>query len=138
MVGVFLIESYIYKHTSFIMGFALILCGLVISGSTPLFFPKIRKQFEKNMHKIYPAQKIFIGIEMANLIALGCSQMAINLGDPSLVSAVQTTIPAHTFFISIILYKLFGRFGNQETRHELEKKLLAVLLMFFGVLIISY
>jgi drug/metabolite transporter (DMT)-like permease len=137
MVCVFLLESFIYKHISFILGFNIIIFGFVMSGSILLLSKQIRNTFRKSMYKIYPARKLFLIIEILNLIALICSQLAISFGDPSLVSAVQTTIPAYAFIISILLFYFTNQIGSFRALKNLHWKILNVVLMMIGVILLS-
>jgi hypothetical protein len=90
------------------------------------------------MADLRPAIPMIVGIEVANLVALFMSQRAIDLGIPSLVAAVESTIPAYTFALSIALV-LFTkeRFGDPKAWHRLPLKLILVGIMAVGVVLLS-
>lgn len=44
------------------------------------------------------------GIEVAHLIAVGTSQYVVSYGTPSLAAAVDASIPAYRFVLSLVLY----------------------------------
>ena len=89
------------------------------------------------MATLRPAIPLIIGIEVANLIALFMSQRAIDLGVPSLVCAVEASIPAYTLLLAILLLAITKRFGDEEARNWLFPKLLLVAIMVFGVWLVS-
>ncbi len=131
------LEKIVYEQTPFFLGFLLITFGLILVGLFPLLFVRVRRIFSRNMHKLRKAFVIFIGIEIANLFALASSQNAIRLGDPSLVAAVETTLPAYIFISSIILLFVYPKFGDPDTWHKLPQKLLIVIVMVCGVWLLA-
>jgi len=132
-----LIEDKVFQHASYINGFLLITLGLVLAGSAPLLFKNVRKTFSRNAHLLKPAINIFIAIEVLNLFALATSQRAIYLGNPSLVAAVETSVPAYTFLLSLILIFFSSRFGDIETLKHLPVKFGLVGLMVLGVFLVA-
>jgi uncharacterized membrane protein len=138
MVAVFLMENYLYRHSFFLISFLFVMTGLIVTGVMPLAFTRVRGSFRASLHTIAPAWKIFLGIEAANLLALTSSQLAMKLGIPSLVSAVQTMVPVYTFILSLILFNRTERFGAAETLDKLPWKISSVFLMIIGVLLVSY
>ena len=56
---------------------------------------------------------------------------------PSLVSAVEASIPAYTFLLSLMLFAATRKYGEEEARHRLPAKLLLVAAMVFGVWLVS-
>lgn len=108
-VAALLIEDTVYTNTNYFTGFYIIITGLIISGLLPLGFKRARNRFKKNLHILKPALKIFVLIEISNLFALATSQKAIDLGVPSLVAAVETSVPAYIFVLSLILLGLSSK-----------------------------
>jgi hypothetical protein len=136
-VGVLLLEQYIFEHVSFFIAFFLITAGIVISGFCPLLLSSVRKTFTDNISSLKTAGMIIIGIEIINLSAIFCNQQAIYRGIPSLVAAVETTVPVYTFLLSVLLFLLMPQYADPRVRHRLHHKLLLVSLMTIGVGILS-
>lgn len=133
-VSAILIEKYVFEQGAFLAGFMFIIIGVVLSGVLPvLIIPNIRKAFVQNVPKLKPLAPVFVGIEMANLIALYLSQKAIDLGSPTLSAAMETTVPGYTFLLTMLLLSLKHRFGNQEARYKIGTKLVLVGIMTAGV-----
>lgn len=132
-----LLEDRVFLHTSYFVGFLAITLGLICTGIVPLFFRKVRKVFNRNTHRIKPAINVFLIIEILNLCALATSQKAIALGNPSLVAAVETSVPAYTFILSLILILFSSKFGDIETLKNLPLKFALVGLMIIGVFLVS-
>ena len=135
--GALLAEKHVFEEATFFVGFLLITVGIILSGSAPLVVPSVRRTFSKNMATLRPAIPMIVGIEIANLIALFMSQRAIDLGVPSLVAAVEASIPAYTFVLAIVVLALTNRFGDEESRNWLVAKLLLVGFMALGVWLVS-
>jgi drug/metabolite transporter (DMT)-like permease len=134
-VAAILIEKYVFEQGTFLISFAFVIMGVALSGVLPiLVMPSVRKAFSKNIPKLKPLAPLFIGIEMANLAALYMSQRAVDLGSPSLASAMETTVPGYTFLLTILLLSLKHRFGNEEARYQLRTKLVLVGIMVAGVM----
>lgn len=134
-VAAILIEKYVFVHSTFYVGFAFVIMGVVLSGVLPLtVVPSIRKAFCNNVPKLQPLAPLFICIEMANLVALYMSQRAVDLGSPSLSAAMETTVPGYTFLLTILLVSLNHRFGNEEAKYHLRTKLVLVGIMTVGVM----
>lgn len=133
-VSAILIEKYVFVHSTFLISFMFIIMGVVLSGVLPLLMvPSIRNAFSNNLPKIKPLAPLFLGIEFANVIALYLSQRAVDLGSPTLASAMETTVPGYTFLLTILLIALKHRFGNEEARYKLRTKLILVGIMTAGV-----
>ena len=132
-VAALLIEKRVFDGGAFFMGFLLITVGIIVTGAAPLLIPSVRAAFIGNMATLRPAIPMIVGIEIANLIALLMSQRAISLGDPSLVAAVESSIPAYTFVLAVLLLAMTKRFGDDEARHWLPFKLALVVVMAVGV-----
>lgn len=80
---------------------------------------------------------MIVGIELANLTALFMSQRAVDLGVPSLVAAVEASLPAFTFALAIILWAVTKRFGDDEAHRRLVLKFSLVGVMGLGVWLVS-
>lgn len=136
-VAAYLIEDRVFEKVPFFMGFLFITAGLVFTGTLPLLLKKVRNSLKRNFHKLHPAVSIFIAIEIANLCALAAAQKGIDLGIPSLVAAVETTIPSYTFLLSLVFLYVYPKFGDRDTFHRLPVKLSLVGIMVIGVWMVS-
>jgi hypothetical protein len=125
-----------YTDAPFFVGFLYVTLGIVLTGAAPLTHRGVRNAFRLNMAALRPAFGLIVGIEMLNLIALFMSQRAIDLGVPSLVAAVEATIPAYTFALSILL-TLATRFGDRRAAERMPWKLVLVGAMAIGVFLVS-
>lgn len=135
---VFLAEEKLFTLIPFITGFYLITAGIVLAGVFPLVLHReTRLIFVKNKSLLLGAAKFFVLIEIVNLVALGSSQKAIDLGVPSLVSAIEATIPAFTFIISGLLFLLTPKFGNKESLKKAPTKMMLVALMALAIMLIA-
>lgn len=134
-ISAILIEKCIFMHSDFFISFLFVLLGVVLSGTLPLLFaPAIRREFSRNLPKLQPLAPLFLGIETINVIALYLSQRAVDLGSPSLTSAMETTVPGYTFLLSILLFSTKRRLGNDAARYKLRTKLVLVGIMTAGVI----
>lgn len=133
----FLIQKKVFTLSPVYQAFLVSSLSIATAGLAPLLSPRHLKAFQQNWRNIRPAFRFLLAIEIANLIALGTSQYAVSYGYPSLVSAVEGTIPAYAFLISMFLYSVFRKYGEEEARHHLLTKLLLVCVMAFGVWLVS-
>ncbi len=135
-VVAYLLMSRLYQSMDFFITFYSIITGIVVSGLAPLLIKKIRRRFSSSMIKIKPALLFFAVIEIANVLALGSAQMAIKLGDASLVAAAETTAPAFTLLLSIVW---LSRMKNSQVAlwNNFEAKMLVGGTMVYGVWLIS-
>lgn len=133
----YLINDWVFNYTNFILAFSFTCIGIILVGLTPLFIKKIRNQIKTNTKNIFSYAKVFVLIEFVNVIALLFAQLAISKGSPALVAAAETTIPAFTFSISILLIVLYGRFGDRRAMQKFPLKLTTVGIMTVGVYFIS-
>lgn len=78
-----------------------------------------------------------LAIELINLVALLMSQQAVALGIPSLVAAVETTIPAYTFILSIVLHRLNLPLNDARVFYQLRLKWLLLGIMMVGIFGVS-
>jgi uncharacterized membrane protein len=136
-VAYFLILKHVFAISPVYQAFLIITVSMIVAGLSPLLLTHFRSVFHANWPRIRPAISFLVAIEIANLIAVGTSQYAVNYGQPSLVSSVEAAIPAYTFVISLILYAVFRKYGEEEARHHLPLKLLLVAAMVFGVWLVS-
>ncbi len=133
----FLVQKKAFTFSPVYQVFLVSSLSIASAGLTPLLSPRHFRVFRQNWGRIRPAFGFLLAIEVANLIALGTSQYAVSYGYPSLVSAVEGTIPAYAFVISMVLYAVFRKFGEEEAHHHLLSKLLLVGVMAFGVWLVS-
>jgi drug/metabolite transporter (DMT)-like permease len=137
-VAVILIEKYVFQHSAFVISFMFILIGVVLSGVLPLLLASnVRKTFCSNIPKLKPYIPLFIGLEFANVFALYLSQKAVDLGSPTLSSAMEATVPAYSFLFTIVLLFFKHRYGNEDARYRLRTKLVLVGIMAVGVMQIA-
>jgi drug/metabolite transporter (DMT)-like permease len=136
-VAMFLLQDIVFDAISYSEGFYLITTGLIIAGFSPLLFSKCRNTLKKEGKVLTAGVKIFLLIEVVNLAALACSQRAVSLGIPSLVAAVESIIPAYTFALSIAILVLVPKYGDEDSKKYIMKKLSLVGIMFYGVLLVS-
>lgn len=139
-VASYLFMDVLYSSMHYFIGFLIITTGIIISGVIPLGFSNVRKVFRKNWHRIHPSLGIFFFIEIINLFALAAAQMSISLGNPSLVAAVETTMPAYTFLISALLISTTGnrkKYGDLIAWHHFPWKIVNIGLMAVGVWLLS-
>jgi len=136
-VILFLIEDHIFATIPFFTGFYLITVGLILTGVVPLASPPIFTLFRKNFSILRRAATIFVGVEIINLCALFTSQKAIDLGEPSLVAAVESTIPAYTFFFSTCLLILLPAYGDPLAKKNIKAKMILVCAMMVGVYLVA-
>ena len=110
---------------------------MVGAGLSPLLLPKCRRIFRCNWPRIRPVLWLLFAIEVANLIAVATSQYAVSYGTPSLVAAAEASIPAYTFALSLVLFAVTRKYGEEEARQRLPAKFLLVTTMVFGVWLVS-
>ncbi|MGZ8185548.1 MAG: EamA family transporter [Methylobacter sp.] len=128
-----LIQKMVFEQGSFFICFLIVMVGIIGSGALPLLIPDIRKAFCKNTGTLRPAIPMLIGIEVVNWVALYTALRAVDLGDPALVAAVETTIPGYTFALTLLLGATTKRFDRKEARQRLPIKLALVAAMTVGV-----
>lgn len=136
-VTALLLEDSVFEHMTYLEGFFLNSIGLILMGIAPLALKRARELFLRNATQLKNAMHIFFGIEFLNLCALATSQRAISLGNPSLVAAVETTVPAYTFLLSIAFLKIYPKFGDEESLHHLLIKFFLVAFMALGVFLVA-
>jgi drug/metabolite transporter (DMT)-like permease len=129
----YLIDDWVFEQTTFAIGFFVTCLGIITAGLSPLAIPKV----SLNTKHVSSYGKIFILIEALNVIALFFAQLAISLGDPALVAAIETTIPAYAFLISFVFLVSYSKYGDTRVLKKLPLKLTAVGIMSIGVYLIS-
>lgn len=132
----YLIMGKIYHAADFFLVYFCVGSGIIFSGLVPLLFPKPRRAFKVALKKIHPAIKFFVWIEIANLLALASAQFAISLGDPSLVAAVETTVPAFVFLVSVY-WIAATKVSNTAIWSKVPAKFLVIAIMALGVWLVS-
>ncbi|MDD5055600.1 MAG: EamA family transporter [Candidatus Peribacteraceae bacterium] len=135
-ICLYLIMTIVYKEISYLIAIYGMITGIILSGLSPLIVPKIRASVLTNLPKLKSNFWFFVYIEVANLIALGSAQLAIKLGDASLVAAVETTIPAFTFLLSLG-FKAKMKIEQIITIENLSQKMIVIILMVIGVWLVS-
>lgn len=134
------IEKYIFDRTDFFGAFLSITTGIIISGLASLLLKEVRSILVVDLPKIKQALPIFIAIEVVNLVALYTGQIAVKLGVPALVSAIEASTPAYAFGLSLLIALWKRRIDLQplrETKRKLSLKWGFVGLMIIGVWLIG-
>jgi uncharacterized membrane protein len=126
------IEKYIFDLTDFFGAFLSITAGMIFSGLACFSLKEVRSTLRQDLPKIQQAIPIFIAIELLNLVALYTGQLAVKLGVPVLVSAIEASTPAYAFGLSSLI-AIFQRRIDLETDRKLTLKWGFVGLMIMGV-----
>lgn len=132
-----LLMKVVFSAVDFSLGFILISCGLVLAGLSPLLLRTKRRQIKNNLFKIRPIFRLFLLIEGMNLLGYCAIELAVMLGSPSLVSAIETTTPGFVFVLSMVLASMSSVYGNPHTRHRLVVKFGSVAAMTLGVWLLA-
>lgn len=136
-VAYFLVQKHVFNRCPVYQAFLLISLSMGLSGVSTLLIPGCRLIFRKNWPRIRTSLRFLFAIEVTNLVAIGTTHYAVSFGIPSLVSAVEASIPGCTFLISMVLFASTGKYGEEEARNHLLGKLLLVCVMVFGVWLLS-
>jgi uncharacterized membrane protein len=134
--GVVLLEKYIFDRSQFFGAFLTISMAIFMTGLFSLGMRKVRVALLNDLPKIKKALPIFVIIELINWIALYTGQTAVKMGVPSLVSAIEASIPAFAFGISLTLMGLHHKI-DADVRRKLPIKWGMVILMMIGVWLIG-
>ena len=129
----FMLQKRLFEICPVYQAFLVITLCMALTGLLPLIVPGYRKVFRSNWPQVRPAVPLLLAIEVANLLALATSQYAVHYGTPTLVSAVEASLPLYTFLLSMILYAVASRFGDAAARDRLPIKLLLSGTMVLGV-----
>jgi uncharacterized membrane protein len=132
---VVLLEKYIFDRTDFFGGFLAITVGTVAAGLSGFKSAEVRATFRANLPSIRRAWRVLVAIELLNWIALYLGQSAVKDGIPSLVSAIEASIPAFAFGLSMGIAFLNRQF--EVYRKGLGLKLAMIGLMMVGVWLIG-
>jgi uncharacterized membrane protein len=134
--GTVLLEKYIFDRTQFFGAFLTISASICLSGLFSLGMREVRVSLVKDLPKIKKALPVFIIIELINWAAIYTGQSAVKMGVPSLVSAIEASIPAFAFAISLTVMGLTHKI-DAETKRKLPVKWGMVALMMTGVWLIG-
>jgi uncharacterized membrane protein len=134
--GVVLLEKYIFDRSQFFGAFLTISMAIVMTGLFSLGMREVRVSLVKDLPKIKKALPVFIVIELINWVALYTGQTAVKMGVPSLVSAIEASIPAFAFGISLTLMGMHHKI-DAEVKRKLPIKWAMVGLMMIGVWLIG-
>jgi drug/metabolite transporter (DMT)-like permease len=132
---VVLLEKYIFDRTDFFGAFLAITVGTVMAGLSAFRSKEVRATFRANLPSISKAWRVLVAIELLNWIALYLGQSAVKDGIPSLVSAIEASIPAFAFGLSMGIAFLNRQFDSY--RKGLGLKLAMIGLMMVGVWLIG-
>jgi hypothetical protein len=130
-----LLEKYIFDRTDFFGAFLAITVGTVAAGLSGFKSAEVRTTFRANLPSIRQAWRVLVAIELLNWIALYLGQSAVKDGIPSLVSAIEASIPAFAFGLSMGIAFLNRQFDSY--RKGLGLKLAMIGLMMVGVWLIG-
>ena len=133
----YLIQDHVYSETQFVVGFSLLTFGIIIIGVSPLIFTRVRTTMGIRGNLLNSSIRLFVLIEIINLIALAFAQKSIQEGTPSLVAAVETTMPGFTFLIALIVVSIYKIKYDTKIFDNLWKKYVALLTMILGVYLVS-
>jgi drug/metabolite transporter (DMT)-like permease len=132
---VVLLEKYIFDRTDFFGAFLAITVGTVAAGLSGFKSQEVRATFRANLPSIIKAWRVLVAIELLNWVALYLGQSAVKDGIPSLVSAIEASIPAFAFGLSMGIAFLNRQFDSY--RKGLGLKLSMIGLMMVGVWLIG-
>jgi drug/metabolite transporter (DMT)-like permease len=132
---VVLLEKYIFDRTDFFGAFLAITVGTIGAGLSGFKSPEVRATFRANLPSIGKAWRVLVAIELLNWVALYLGQSAVKDGIPSLVSAIEASIPAFAFGLSMGIAFLNRQF--EVYRKGLGLKLSMIGLMMVGVWLIG-
>ena len=134
---IYLIQDYVYTEASFIVSYVLLTIGLMSVGIIAYCFKSIRQKMHAEKNNILPSFKLFIGIGVLDLFAIAFAQKSIQIGNPSLVSAIETTIPGFTFVITFCAISIFHLKYDEKIFSGIAKKFAALSMMIVGVYMVS-
>jgi uncharacterized membrane protein len=132
---VVLLEKFIFDRTDFFGAFLSITVGTVAAGLSGFKSAEVRATFRANLPSIRRAWRVLVAIELLNWVALYLGQSAVKDGIPSLVSAIEASIPAFAFGLSMGIAFLNRQFDSY--RKGLGLKLAMIGLMMVGVWLIG-
>jgi drug/metabolite transporter (DMT)-like permease len=111
--------------------------SMIVCGLSPLLLGDCRRVFSSNWPRIWSSARFLLSIEIANMLAVSTGQYALKYGSASLVASVEATIPAYTMCLSLLLFAIFKRYGEEDASKRLVPKLALTGLMVLGVWLVS-
>lgn len=134
----YLLMEKVFNHTSFYIGFIIINIGVVFGGLLPLAIKEARTVFRRNIHALHGITKIFLMLEIINLIAYAAMEYGVKYGNSSVVAAIEGTTPGFTFLLSIIIYLFISKkIGGFHALNNLSLKFFGIVLMMSGIWLVS-
>ena len=135
--GYLVAQKVVYSAATTPQAFAVILAGMAAAGLSPLAFGGCRRVVRGNMPRLRAAGGMLLVIEGVHLGAVFTGQLGVDAGSPSLVAAMEGTTSGLTFLLSLALYALTRRFGEEQAGRRLWLKLILVAVMALGVWMVS-
>ena len=135
IAAIFLMD-YVFDNISFYFGFLIFSIGLIVGGIFPLLFMEIRVAFFENIIKLKKSFRLFVYIELINLLAYGFMQAALKYGIPSFVSALEATTPAFVLLAGLIFSKYTYLHINNKIFGFIKLKIFFICCMSIGVFMI--
>lgn len=136
-VAYFLLQKEVFESCPTYQGFLIITASMAFVGLTPLLKKDRRRIWRSNWPLIRPAIGFLLFIEVVNIAAVGTSQFAVEAGSPSLVSAVEATMPAYTFFLALLLFRWTKSMGDEAAGRRFPLKIALSIVMGVGVWLVS-
>lgn len=133
----YLVDEYVYREMAFSQGFFLTVLGLAAVSFLPLLLRVHRVHLREELPKLRPFLGLFFLAECVYLVALLCAERAIDIGVPSLVSALETAIPGFTFLLCLALFYMAPRYVQPQALAHLPAKFGLVGVMCLGAWLIQ-
>ncbi|MFA7681898.1 MAG: EamA family transporter [Candidatus Peribacteraceae bacterium] len=134
----YIIDDHIFSVLPFSQGIFFIAIGMVIGGLSPLIFSKTRNIILEELPLLVHRRKTFVGIEIIDIFALLSAEKAIELGNPALVSSLESALPAFVFLISLFLFYIGHTPVKKVIKQNFIIKIMLVVFMVIGVRLISF
>lgn len=132
-----LLMDYLFGEIPFYYAFLIFTTGLVITGFFPLLFSDIRKVTNENFVHLSTHMKLFLYLEILNLLAYAFLQGSLKHGLPSLVSAFEAITPANTLIAALVISKIYKVKIKSKIFKNIPVKLVVIACMTFGVILVS-
>jgi len=133
----YMMEDYVFDRAPFFPAYLIFTAGLITTGFVPLFWHTYRQQVLRNFRTLISFLRIFLLIEIVNLVAIALGQFALTSSSAPLVAAISSTIPMHIFLINLFLLRFVPKLVKRESPHKLPYKFGLVTCMVFGVWLLS-